>query len=110
MLANSAPLQGFQPIGRWNAQIVEPLSGIEGFQFAPRNLEYLNREALGALTIKHRLGDLVLEAPDQIPAPAASNKIVSITDTKVNRLVSVRDAKLDLGRERSEEGRRKSRG
>lgn len=96
MLALPILLQSFEAIGRWNPQVAEPTSGIDCFKLATGNLEYLNREALWAPTVEHRLRNSVLEAPDQCVLPTASGNIVSVTDTNVNRLVSLKDTNVEL--------------
>jgi hypothetical protein len=77
MLTNSIPLQGFEPIGWRRTQIAEPLGRLESFKLAPGDLEYLNREALGALTVEHRLCNLAFEAPYQT-LPLSIGRMVSI--------------------------------
>jgi hypothetical protein len=72
MLAFPIPLQCFEPIGRRDAQVTQPFSGIESFKLTTGNVKYLDREALGALTVEYCLRALALEAPDQCAAPASA--------------------------------------
>jgi hypothetical protein len=70
MLAFTVLPQGFEPIGRRDSEVVEPLRRFEHLELATGNRKYLDRKALGALAIEYRFRDLGLETSDQSLAPA----------------------------------------
>lgn len=60
MLASAIARQSFQPIGRWNPQIVQALSDIELYQLAPRKAVQFGGKVAQELALKEPLGVLIL--------------------------------------------------
>jgi len=67
MLASAITRQSFQPIGRWNPQIVQALSDIELYQLAPRKAVQIGRKVAQELALKEPLSVLVAEGLDHEP-------------------------------------------
>ena len=67
MLASAIARQSFQPIGRWNPQIVQALSDIELYQLAPRKAVQFGGKVAQELALKEPLGVLVAEGLDHEP-------------------------------------------
>ena len=61
MLVSAISRQSFQPIGRWNPQIVQALSDIELHQLAPRKAVQFGRKVAQELALKEPLGVPVAE-------------------------------------------------
>jgi len=67
MLAKAIARQSFQPIGRWNPQIIQALSDIELYQLAPRKAVQFGGKVAQELALKQPLGVLVTEGLDHEP-------------------------------------------
>ncbi|QNM63704.1 hypothetical protein XHV734_5031 [Xanthomonas hortorum pv. vitians] len=63
VLPASLALQRFQPVGRWNTQIVEVRGSVEHAQLAARDRLDVGRQPAGALTQPDLFGFLVDKAP-----------------------------------------------
>jgi hypothetical protein len=83
-LTFAAAFESFEAVGGRGPQVIERFSSIKGFELASRDLENLNRKALGTPAVEYGLGGLALEVPDQRAVSAASSRLVSIADTNVN--------------------------
>lgn len=64
VLALAASLQRLQPVGRRNAQVVEPLGVVQHPQFAPRDVLNGRRQLSGPLALPDGFGFLVGEIED----------------------------------------------
>ena len=67
MLAKAMTRQSFQPIGRWNPQIIQALNGIELYQLTPRKAVQFGGEVAQGLALKKPLGVPVAGGLDHEP-------------------------------------------
>ena len=67
MLAFAVTLQGFEPIGRGNTQIIQRLGIVEHTQFAPGNLLNVPRQTPRYLAAPNLFGFSVLKFLDHRP-------------------------------------------
>jgi hypothetical protein len=62
--ALAVSLQHFQPVGRGNAQVIEPMRVVQHPQFSPRNLLNSDGKTARTHTTPYRFGFLVSEVED----------------------------------------------
>ena len=66
VLSGSVALQRFQPVSRWDPQILQLHGILQKSQFPPRNPVEITGETFGSLALPNTLGEPISEALDHV--------------------------------------------